>query len=105
MVCILDARTGELLEALRGHGDTVYSVAFTPDRCGLVSGSKDETLKYWDISHLANGPGGRSNPRWASKRDMLNGEEDAGIREGNSTCAMDFIGHQVRAKFADRGCV
>ena len=90
---------------LRGHTGWVLSVVFTPDGHGLVSSSTDKTLKYWDVSHLANGPGGRSNPRWASKRDMLNGEEDAGIREGNSACAMDFIGHQVRAKFADRGCV
>ena len=78
------------------------SVAFTPDRRGLVSGSWDKTLKYWDISCLANGPGGRRDSWGASKRDSLNGEEDVGTREGNSACAMNFIGHKVRAEFADR---
>ena len=83
----------------------MYSVAFTPDGRGLVSGGRDKPLKHWDISHLANGPGGRQNSRGAAKRDTLNGEEDVGTREGNSVCTMDFIGHKVRVKFADRGCV
>ena len=83
----------------------MYSVAFTPDGHGLMSSSLDETLKYWDVSHLANGHGGRPNSREASKCGTLNGEEDSGTREGSSACTMDFIGHKVRVKFADRGCV
>jgi len=83
----------------------VLSVAFTPDGRGLMSGSTDKTLKFWDVSHSANGPGGRPNSRGASKHDTLNGEEDVGTHEGNSACTMDFIGHKVRVKSADRGCV
>ncbi len=44
--------TGVLVERLRGHRDSVYSVAFTADGKGLVSGSLDKTLKYWDVSGL-----------------------------------------------------
>jgi len=73
----------------------VYSVAFTPDARGLVSGSLDKTLKYWDVSRLANGPGGRPNSPSASKRDSLNGKKDVGTREGNSSCTMNFTGHKV----------
>ena len=40
------------MERLRGHRDSVYSVAFTPDGKGLVSGSLDKTSKYWDVSAL-----------------------------------------------------
>jgi len=80
-------------------------VAFTPDGCGLVSGSSDKKLKYWDVSQLANGPGGQPSSREASKHDISNEEEDIGTREGNSACTMDFIGHRVRIKFADQGCV
>lgn len=105
MVRIWDARTGELLERLRGHRDSVYSVAFTPDARGLVSGSLDKTLKYWDVSRLANGPGGRSNSPGVSKRDPLTGKKDIGTREGNSACTMNFTGHKVRVEFGDSGCV
>lgn len=91
VVRIWDARTGELLERLRGHRDSVYSVAFTPDARGLVSGSLDKTLKYWDVSRLAGGPGGRPNSPGTSKRDGLNGEKKIG---GNSACTMNFAGHK-----------
>ena len=62
----------------------MQSVTFTPDGRGLVSGSKDKTLKYWDVSRLANGPGefGRNSP-----------------------CTMNFIGHKVRVEVADQECV
>jgi len=100
-VRIWDARTSELLETLRGHGDKVKSVAFTPDGRGLVSASWDKTVKYWDVSHLANGPSGRPNSPEASKRDSLNGK-DVGTREGNSPCTMNFIGHKVRVELADQ---
>ncbi|KAJ6624922.1 WD40-repeat-containing domain protein [Mycena sp. CBHHK59/15] len=41
--------SGALVEQLRGHQDSVYSVVFTRDGLGLVSGSLDNTLKYWDL--------------------------------------------------------
>lgn len=34
------------------HTDGVSSVAFTPDGQGLISGSGDRTLKYWDLGPL-----------------------------------------------------
>ena len=105
MVDIWDARTGELLETLRGHKNWVYSVAFTPDGRGLVSGSRDKTLKYWDVSRLANEPGVRPNSQWASKRDALNGKKGVGTRESNIPCTMNFIGHKVRVELADQRCV
>jgi len=102
VVYIWDTRTGELLETLRGHRDIAWSVAFTPDRHGLVSGGEDYTLKYWDISCLASRPGGRQNSPGAPMRDTPDGK-DASIHEGNSTCTMmDFIGHKVCVELADR---
>ena len=73
----------------------MYSVAFTPDARGLVSGSLDKTLKYWDVSRLAGGPGGRPTSPGASKRDSTNGEKKVG---GNSSCIMNFAGHKVRVE-------
>jgi len=105
VVDIWDARTGGLLETLRGHRDGVYGVAFTPDGRGLVSGSSDNTLKYWDVSRLANEPGGRQNSPGASKHYTLNEMKDVGTRKGTSPCKMNFIGHKVRAELAERGCL
>jgi len=105
VVDIWDARTGGLLERLRGHKSCVFSVAFAPDGCGLVSGSLDKTLKYWDVSRLANEPGGRQNSQGVSKHNILNERKDVGTREGNSPCTMNFIGHKVCVELADWGCV
>ncbi|OJA13325.1 hypothetical protein AZE42_12479 [Rhizopogon vesiculosus] len=78
-VRIWDVGTGMLIERLRGHTDSVYSVAFTPDGKGLVSGSLDNTLKYWDINGLV------------AKREELavNGKKG----DKSSPCTMNFLGH------------
>ncbi|KAL1742323.1 WD40-repeat-containing domain protein [Schizophyllum fasciatum] len=72
VVRIWDVNTGQLLERLRGHRDSVYSVRFTPDGRGLISGSLDKTLKYWDISPVTSA---------GKRREMVH-------------CTMSFAGHK-----------
>ncbi|KAK1229311.1 hypothetical protein PQX77_007629 [Marasmius sp. AFHP31] len=67
-VRIWEVATGQLVGRLQGHGDSIYSLAFTPDASGLVSASLDKTLKYWDMSN----------------RNRLN----------ESQCTMNFVGHK-----------
>jgi WD40 repeat protein len=56
-VKIWDSHTGELRRTLRGHTGLVTSVAFTADPLRLVSGSRDHTVKVWDITELEEVPG------------------------------------------------
>jgi WD40 repeat protein len=48
-VRLYDMEKLEELPSLRGHGDVVNSVAFSPDGRTLVSGSWDRQIKIWDL--------------------------------------------------------
>jgi WD40 repeat protein/serine/threonine protein kinase len=51
-VKVWDSHTGKLLRSFRGHTSLVSSVAFSPDGRRLVSGSRDTTIKAWDLTPL-----------------------------------------------------
>ncbi len=45
---IWDAHTGKIIRELRGHANSLYSIAFSPDGRRLVTGSADKTARVWD---------------------------------------------------------
>lgn len=49
LVPLLDARTGAEVVRLVGHGNTVLSIAFSPDGSGLATAGADRTIKLWDV--------------------------------------------------------
>jgi WD40 repeat protein/serine/threonine protein kinase len=48
-VKIWDSHTGELVRSYRGHTGLVSSLAFSSDGRRLISGSRDSTIKVWDV--------------------------------------------------------
>src|SRR5262249_44874811 len=51
-VKIWDSHSGALIHSFRGHEGLVSSLAFSPDGHRLVSGSRDKTVKVWDMTQL-----------------------------------------------------
>jgi WD40 repeat protein len=42
--------SGKCVKTLEGHSGYVYSVCFSKDDKLVVSGSKDKTLRLWDVA-------------------------------------------------------
>jgi WD40 repeat protein/serine/threonine protein kinase len=51
-VKVWDSHSGKLIHSFRGHTGLVTSLAFTPDGSRLISGSRDKTVKVWDMTEL-----------------------------------------------------
>lgn len=52
LIKIWELKSGELLQRLKGHKYSVEAIVITSDNQKIISGSRDSTIKIWDISKL-----------------------------------------------------
>jgi WD40 repeat protein len=76
-VKIWDSRTGRLVRSFRGHTRLVTSIAFSPDGRLLLSGSRDGTVKVWDLTHLEK----KLHKLSAEAADVQGGESGGDLRD------------------------
>lgn len=98
-----EVATGQCLNVLQGHLDAVWSVAFTAgytptgDRAlgqSLVSISMDQTVRFWDVSHLPSASP-TSNAQSTFPSDNLNSISGHCIKtiQGESAGIRSIAGH------------
>src|SRR6266571_9522414 len=46
---LLEIDSGTILDTYRGHANAVTAVAFAPGGTRFVSGSRDKTIRLWDL--------------------------------------------------------
>lgn len=52
IVHVIDVGTGQTLDTLRGHSETVTGAVFSPSNGLLATGSLDETIRIWETSRF-----------------------------------------------------
>ncbi|KAL6327822.1 hypothetical protein AAG906_026495 [Vitis piasezkii] len=74
-VKLWNGTTGKFVAAFRGHVGPVYQISWSADSRLLLSGSKDSTLKVWDIRthNLKQDLPGHEDELWCSSYGWVDG--------------------------------
>ena len=48
-ILIYDLASASLVDTIKGHAGTLWSMHIRPDGRGLVTGGADKDVKFWDI--------------------------------------------------------
>jgi U3 small nucleolar RNA-associated protein 12 len=46
---LFDLASSAIVESIKAHDGAVYSLQVRPDKRGLVTGSADKDVKFWDF--------------------------------------------------------
>jgi glucose repression regulatory protein TUP1 len=83
-----------LIERLKGHGDSVYSVSFTRDGRFLVSASLDKGVRVWDVGHLGIVPAPGSPQQLEEAGMSVVPPSPTRRRSLKTRCVTQFVGHR-----------
>jgi WD40 repeat protein len=86
---ICDATTGKEISVLHGHDDVVLSAAFSPDGTRVVTASRDNTARIWDISSIPKGNIFRIACAWLPDHDLTDIARDYGLTNLEPICEGD----------------
>jgi U3 small nucleolar RNA-associated protein 12 len=50
-ILLYDVAASALIETIKAHEDTVWSIHVRPDGRALVSGSADKDIKFWEFEY------------------------------------------------------
>ena len=71
-IWLYDAHTGAEVSLITGHSFRVNGIAFSPDGLTLASGSRDDTVRLWDVNTGEKKVSSRDIPtmsrRWHSRQ-------------------------------------
>lgn len=65
MLEVYDLASSALVQSIQAHSGAIWSIDVRPDKGGLVTGSADKDVKFWDIrlQTVAAGPGSKITTR------------------------------------------
>ena len=104
-IILWDVATREEVRWLRGHTNSIWALAFSPDGKTLASGSADQTVKFWDTASgqlretIVPGESGISRGWTLGERDKSEGADHRRLvkpcRSISYTCNMPSIGVRI----------
>ncbi|KAK6169407.1 hypothetical protein SNE40_020470 [Patella caerulea] len=100
---IFDIASGELLEDIEAHDSTIYSIALSPDKRGILTGSSDKTVKFWNFE-LVNQEGSSSKRLTLQHSRTLKMEEEVmcvKYSPDNRLFAVSLLDNTVKVFFVD----
>ncbi|XP_041353923.1 WD repeat-containing protein 3-like [Gigantopelta aegis] len=102
---IFDISSAALLESQEAHTGAVWSVCMAPDKRGLISGSADHTIKFWDFELITDDKHSATSKRFTVQHTRtLKMDEDVlcvKYSPDHKFLAASLLDNTVKVFFAD----
>lgn len=103
---IFDIASGALQESIDAHSKEVWSLAMTPDKRGIVSGSADQQVKFWNFELVSNDKNEASTSKRLSlehSRTLRMDEDILAVQcsPDNRLIAVSLLDNTVKVFFMD----